>query len=118
MNIFEDLYIIEDLFRVGNETNPRLDHVREQDIVMTYHEGKTFVLPNTGGISTFNTIHPRLRGTWWKCPAGASYPAELTIICDRDVAGIRHYTIQPAYPMELKIFQAALRKFAEKFNKV
>lgn len=118
MIIQEDLYLLEDVFRVGNVFGPKLDHVREQDVTILHQANKTIVLPNTGGISAFNKIHPRLRGIWWKCPAGTAYPEELCIICDKEKAGLRHYSIQPAYPMELRAFQAILRQFAEKFEKI
>ena len=119
MKTEDDLYIIlEDLFRVGNTTGPKLDHVRERDITIIYREGKNMVLPQTGGISAFNKIHPRMRGIWWKCPAGTSYPEELTIVCDSERSELRHYSIQPAYPMEFHEFRAVLRKFAEYFQRV
>lgn len=111
-------YVPENLFRVGNAAGPRLDYVRDRDITIIYQGDKAIVLPHTGGISVFNKIHPRLRGIWWKCSAGTPCPEELTIVCDRERSGLRHYSIQPAYQMELQAFQAALRRFAEYFERV
>jgi hypothetical protein len=72
MQILEDLYVIEDLFRVGNAESPKLDRVRERDIAILRSE----------------------------------------------YAGLRHYLIQPAYPMELQHYQEELRRFALQFEKV
>jgi hypothetical protein len=118
MKTANDLYTPEDLFRVGNAAGPKLDHVRERDITVIYHKGKNIVLPDTGGISVFNKIHLRMRGIWWKCPAGTPYPKELMLVCDSERKGLRHYSIQPTFPMELREFQAILRKFAECFERV
>lgn len=118
MKIGEDLYLIEDLFRVGNANGPRLEHVRDRDITIVFREGLPVVLPETGGISLFNKIHPSLRGIWWKCSAWTAYPEGLDIVCDRERQGLRHYIIQPAYVMELSEFQALLREFARSFKRV
>ncbi len=118
MRIEEDLYLIEDIFRVGNVSGPRLDHIREQDIAIVYQQDKAFVLPGTGGISVFNKIHPKLRGIWWKCPTNTLCPEGLDVVCDRERQDLRHYSIQPAYKMELQEFQVLLRGFAEKFTRI
>ena len=70
MKTREHVFVVEDLFRVGSSESPKLDNVRSRDIEISYKEGKTIVLPNTGGISAFNKINPHLRGIWWRCPAG------------------------------------------------
>lgn len=118
MMTHEALFLIEDVFRLGNATSPRLDHIRKHDIPIVSNDGKEMVFPDTGGISVFNIIHPRLHGIWWKCPAGTTYPEELTIICERDYGGLRHYLIQPSYQMELRQYLEALREFALSFDKV
>ncbi|RLC21067.1 MAG: hypothetical protein DRI57_03280 [Deltaproteobacteria bacterium] len=85
MEISEEIYLVsDDLFRVGNSQSPRLDNVRERDIEIVEREEESVVLPDTGGISAFSKINPRLRGTWWKCPAGTFYPPELRVVCDRE----------------------------------
>ena len=62
MEISEEIYLIsDDLFRVGNSRSPRLDNVREHDIEIIEREGGPVVLPDTGGISAFSKINPRLR---------------------------------------------------------
>ena len=118
MKTKEDLFVVEDLFRVGSSESPKLDNVRNRDIEISYSEGRAIVLPNTGGISVFNKINPRLRGIWWRCSAGTPYPGELTIVCDSDRQGLRHYLIQPTYPMELEVYKSKLLEFAEKFERV
>lgn len=118
MQTENDLFLPADLFRVGNVQTPRLDHIRERDIEIISFEGKLFVLPNTGGISAFNKINTKLRGTWWKCPAGTIYPQELKIICDRQFGELKHYSVQPAFPMPLELYRAKLLEFAECFQKI
>ena len=118
MKTREHVFVVEDLFRVGSSESPKLDNVRSRDIEISYKEGKTIVLPNTGGISAFNKINPHLRGIWWRCPAGTPLPDELTIVCDSDRQGLRHYLIQPIYPMELELYKFKLLEFAENFERV
>ncbi len=118
MKIDEDIYLLDDLFRAGSTKSPRLDNVRKQDIEIVYREDSTIVLPDTGGISAFNKINPRLRGTWWRCPAGTPYPTELKIVCDRERGGLKHYSIQPAFPMTLQLYCSKLQDLAESFEKV
>lgn len=119
MEISEEIYLVsDDLFRVGNSQSPRLDNVRERDIEIVEREEESVVLPDTGGISAFSKINPRLRGTWWKCPAGTFYPPELRVVCDRERGTLRHYSIQPAFPMTLRLYQEKLREFAGDFERV
>ncbi len=97
---------------------PRLDNVRERDIEIIEREGESVVLPDTGGISAFSKMNPRLRGTWWKCSAGMFYSLELRVVCDRERGTLRHYSIQPAFPMTLRLYQEKLREFAGNFERV
>ena len=118
MEIREEIYLVNDLFRIGNSQSPRLDKVRERDIEIIERNGESVVLPDTGGISAFNKINPRLRGSWWKCPVDTFYPPELRVICDRERGGLRHYSIQPAFPMSLRLYRMKLLEFAENFEKI
>ncbi len=117
MIIKEDLYLIEDLFRAGSAKSPRLDNVRDRDIEIIIREGNAIVLPHTGGISVFNRMNPRLRGTWWRIRAGAPYPGELKIICDRELGVLRHYSVEPAFTMALQLYKSKLREFGKAFEK-
>ena len=39
MKTREDLYIVEDLFRVGSSESPKLDNVRDRDIEISVSKG-------------------------------------------------------------------------------
>jgi hypothetical protein len=108
-----------DLFRLGNAQGPRLDNVRSRDVefveeTMPNGVARVMVKP-LGGISTFDRINPRLRGSnWWRLPAGTVIPPALLVTFDRrdPQTGIAHYLIRPISYMSLAEFLDALRALA------
>jgi hypothetical protein len=62
-----------DLYRVGNAATARFDVIRPDDIDIYTVSGVDWVQAGTGGISTFASLTPRLKGKWWKLPAGSNF---------------------------------------------
>jgi hypothetical protein len=65
--IKEWAYVPEDIYRSGNSTSPRLEHVKinqgpdkDDDVATSVINGITYVYPDSGGISAFNipVIYP------------------------------------------------------------
>lgn len=95
-----------DLYRSGNATSPRFDHVRDKDVVKIKDQqtGLVKVKGMSGGISTFTS--PRPEPNWWWIKAGSVVPHGLVITRDttNPKTGITHYTIRPVEDMLLTVY--------------
>jgi len=100
-----------DLYRGGNSTSPRLDNVRDKDVVKykDVSTGLTKVKGMSGGISTFTA--PKPEANWWWIKAGTPVPAKLVITRDTTdpKTNITHYTIRPESDIFLTEFIAQLQ---------
>jgi hypothetical protein len=100
------------LYRSGNSISPRLDNVRDKDIVK-YKDSSGLIRVKglSGGISTFTA--PKPESNWWWIKAGTVVPAMLTVTRDTTDprTDITHYTIQPAMNMLLTEYIEQLGKF-------
>jgi hypothetical protein len=85
-----------DLYRAGNATGPKMDHVRPKDILIVQQNGADWVNPLTGGISTFENKIWNF-GHWWLVPQGTQFDDRLTIRNDHD----DHWVWEPRQGMEL-----------------
>ena len=114
-----DLYLApEDLFRLGNSTDPRLTHIRRpKDIDTVEINGLLVVIANGKGISlaTEERISKSPVSGWvWKISKGTQMPQGLRLINDRP----GHYSICPISNMPLDEFKGLLSKLALKCQKV
>lgn len=114
-----DLYLApEDLFRLGNATDPRLTHIRRpKDIDTVEMNGLLVVIANGKGISlaTEERISKSPVSGWvWKISKGTQMPKGLRLINDRP----GHYSICPVSNMTLDEFKGLLSKLALKCQKV
>ncbi len=108
-----------DLYRKGNASSPRMDHVRINKDIATYESNKEFWVRETlaggespGGISTFST---QGRGkNWWKLDADTEIPLELELINDRG----NHWLWKPSKTMPIQKYKMALRLISQSFYKV
>lgn len=91
------------LYRKGNATSARLDHVRQQDIEHFDVGGVPWVRAGTGGIST-NAVPLQDGGRWWQLPAGYDYGNLLVVWNDADA----HWSWEPKNDMTLSDFRALL----------
>jgi hypothetical protein len=114
-----DLYLApEDLFRLGNATDPRLTHIRRpKDIDTIEINGILIVVANGKGISlsTQERISKSpITGWVWKISKGTQIPLGLKLINDRE----GHYSICPLSNMPLDEFKGLLSKLALKCQKI
>ncbi len=109
-----------ELFRRGNTAGARLDNVRPTDVdivkeTMPNGEVIRMVHPR-GGISTFDRIHPRMPGKWWRIPAGTTVPDTIRVVRDKPdpVNQVTHYSLRPTHYMTLLAFITGLQTLALK----
>ncbi|MFT3780530.1 MAG: hypothetical protein QM790_00850 [Nibricoccus sp.] len=119
MNIPQDLYLTEiDLYRFGNATSPRLDHVRvPRDIPTTPINGVAFVQPGQHGISLMTKERAeKTPGTgWvWLIAQGTHLEPGLKIVKDSDT----HYFLAPSVLMPLDEFKGQLARLAARCKRV
>lgn len=136
MKTEKDYYVTEnsrikiklDLFRSGNSTSPRLDHVRygeerikagqSVDVGTFLVSGEPWVVGREGGISTFDKPLPH-EPNWWLIPAGTELPSELIIRRDHATFdGRTHYSLAPAFDMPLTSYRRSLAALHERCKKV
>jgi hypothetical protein len=101
-----------DLYRNGNGTGPRMDHVRTNLINPHSYD---MVAPHTGGISSAD----RAISTWrsvWKLPAGTNIPMQLHLSNDDPSQG--HWTWEPSFPIQLMDYVKALSMLNGSFTRV
>lgn len=100
------------LWRNGNATSPRLDNVRDGDIVTWDYQGRTYVQAGTGGVSTYADGTPGYptpgQKNWWSLAAGSEISTFLNVVLDPAIAG--HYLWEPAYNMPLARYVNALKE--------
>lgn len=92
-----------DLFRMGNATSARLDHVRPIDVHQFLSNGVIWVKAGTGGVSTFDRI-ASVPGRWWKLSAGYDYGGLLLVWNDHG----HHWAWEPAVDMTLSQYTGLL----------
>ena len=79
-----------DLYRGGNASSPKIDNVRDSDIPV---DKDGFVLPDTGGVSTFDK--PKAEKNWWRFAKDFDAPDGIHIYNDHG----NHYLWEPATRM-------------------
>lgn len=114
-----DLYLVpEDLFRLGNASNPRLTHVRRPKDIDTFEvNGITVAVANGKGLSlaTKDRLDRSPSGGWvWRIPKGTPMPLGLKLLNDRP----GHYSVCPTNNMPLDEYIGLLSKLALRCQKV
>ncbi|WP_333454867.1 Tse2 family ADP-ribosyltransferase toxin [Microcoleus sp. Pol10D4] len=112
------------LYRKGNASSPRMDHVRPNDIAVSEQQGELWVMPTLEegklsggmsrpeGISTYES--PGSGKNWYKLDLGTDIPPELELVNDRD----GHWLFQPSRPMTLEKYKEALHLIGTFFCKI
>lgn len=115
----EDLFFApEDLYRIGNSSDPRLAHVRQpKDVDVTEMNGIAIVVANGKGVSLFTKDRLKHTSTsaWvWKLGRGTTLPPGLRLLNDRP----SHYSLCPTQNMPLDEFKGLLSRLALKCERV
>ena len=100
-----------DLYRRGNATSARMDHVRPIDVIIFTRNGVEWVAGRSGGISTFASAALPGHGRMWRLLAGTSYPDELVLDNDHG----NQWSWEPATDMELTHYRALLAALGRNF---
>lgn len=101
------------LYRRGNASSPRMDHIRvEKDILSYHHQGETWVKAGSGGISTFSK--QGWGKNWWELESAYEYSDNLLVINDHGT----HYSWEPKEDMPLSTYKNELVIVNQAFTKV
>ncbi len=117
----EYLYLYaEDLYRLGNSTEPRLTNVRPDDILTYDRNGVEMVRATGVGISLSNTAHLRkregfLKGWLWRIPPNTLLPDGLALRPDPRDSG--HFFLCPVSDMTMNKYKALLSELALRCEK-
>jgi hypothetical protein len=103
-----------ELFRCGNGTSPKLTRVPPGLDITTIVDanGVTTVLPNTGGVSSFDSKSV-MQGQWWKIGKGEWYDFRL-VLCQ---GAHGHWTWGPLHQMPLDQYVLGLQATEAGFTK-
>jgi hypothetical protein len=102
-----------DIYRRGNQTSPRMDHVRvPADVTNFMQNGVEWVQGRSGGISTFSSATPQGTGRIWHLPKGTTYSDELFLVNDQG----DHWSWEPAHDMEMADFRGFLAAVGRNFK--
>jgi hypothetical protein len=101
-----------ELFRAGNKTTPRFEHLKVGEVVVQSRSGVDWVLGSrVGGASTLATPIA-LKGTWYRLPQGTIYDSSIFDLWN-DYPG--HWSWEPAQDMLLDTYVAALAALNAEF---
>jgi hypothetical protein len=100
-----------DLFRAGNKSGPRFDHLRPGEVVIQARKGIDWVVGRSGGASTLEAPIG-LGGTWYRLPKGTPYDDSVFYLWN-DYPG--HWAWEPARDMPLVAFLDALARMNKQF---
>lgn len=101
------------LYRRGNASSPRMDHVRAGKDIYTFEKnGALWVAARSGGVSTFSIQDPGKN--WWELPQGYIYPDNLYVVNDHG----NHYSWEPHVDMPLSDYVVLLAALNPHFVKV
>jgi len=104
-----------DLYRAGNATSARFDHVRLKDVVIGHVGTDIWVYAGTGGISTFERPLG-LSGPWYRLPQGTPYDDAILSLTKTPHGG--RWEWEPARNMLLTDYVAALARLNQEFIRV
>lgn len=105
-----------DLYRAGNKSGPKMDHVRSANATFFTHNGNQYVKGRDKGVSTYESPSPSLGGTWWHLPRGTQYDDSLIFLVKRDQDGEDdHWQWEPDHDMPSSQFVAVLASMNGKF---
>jgi hypothetical protein len=99
----------DDLYRFGNSTSPRLDHVRSNDVDLYVLDGVPRVRANGKGISLLTELEAARKPGWlWRIPKSTALPPGLALNPDRP----GHFALCPVSDMTVDRYRALLSELA------
>ncbi len=111
-------FILLDLYRFGNSSQPRLDHVRAfKDVAVNKVNGIEIVVANGNGVSLSSTFDPNKRNTW-KLARNTPIPTGLRLVKDLRPGRANHFMIAPVSNMPFTKYLGLLQELAVYCKKV
>ncbi len=111
-------FILLDLYRFGNATRPRLDHVRAfKDVAVKKVSGIEIVIANGNGVSLSSSFDPQKRNTW-KLERNTPIPSGLRLVQDLRPGRNDHFMIAPTSDMPFIKYIGLLQELAVHCKKV
>ncbi len=107
----------EELFRLGNSTNPKLSHVRQRDINTIDINGIKMIVANNKGISVFDKEginESPMTGWVWQFKPNTNLPVGLKLVKDK----AHHYCIAPVHNMPVDKYKGLLEEMALLANRI
>jgi hypothetical protein len=121
----EEIYITDytevflDLYRFGNSSSPRFDHIRPlKDAQIHDRNGIKYIVADGNGVSAFSSVPTGKRNTW-KIKKGTPLPHGVKLVVDKRIGHENHYMLAPLQTMKLSEFHALMdkiREFAQKIS--
>ena len=108
----KEFYIVpEDVFRLGNNNNPRLSNVRPRDVDIVKINRIDVVVANGKSISVFDRagINASPMAGWvWRFALNLPLPVGLKMVSDKK----HHYCIAPIHNMPVDKYKGLLEEMA------
>lgn len=108
----KEFYLVpEEIFRLGNHNNPRLNHVRPRDVNIVAINGIDVIIANGKGISVFDKDginESPMTGWIWCISQNAPLPIGLKLVQDKP----HHYSIAPIHNMPVDKYKGLLEEMA------
>jgi len=110
------LYLLaEDLYRLGNSKDPRLENVRPADVDIYERNGILMVRATGLGVSLSTLEYLQslgMTGWVWKVPTSAALPTGLALRPDPNPRKQGHYFLCPASDMTMDKYKSLLSELA------
>lgn len=118
MFVNAEFYILpEELFRLGNSSDPKLTNVRARDVDVTTVNGIKVVIANGKGISVYDRAgidQSPMTGWVWRFAPNTRVPVGLKLVNDKP----HHFCIAPAQNMPVDKYKGLLEEMAMKANQI
>ncbi|GAA5213137.1 hypothetical protein ACFSJ3_00435 [Corallincola platygyrae] len=107
-----------DLYRYGNASSPRFDHVRPmKDAIIQNRNGIKYIVADGNGISAFSSVASGKKNTW-KLPKGTPLPQGIKLVIDKRPGRENHYMLAPQVTMRLSEFHALMDSVREHAQRI
>ncbi|GLQ31065.1 hypothetical protein [Litoribrevibacter albus] len=114
----KEFYLIpEEIFRMGNASEPKLSNVRARDVNTMEVNGIRVIIANGKGVSVFDKVginESPMNGWVWRFPPNCNLPAGLKFVQDKP----HHYCIAPIQNMPVDKYKGLLEEMALKAQRV
>lgn len=105
---YPEFYVVpEDIYRIGNQDEAKLNHVRPRDIDTVSFGKELMVIANGKGISVYDRTginESPMNGWIWRIKSNTRLPSGLVLVKDKN----HHFCIAPKYNMAISKYKQLL----------